>query len=316
MALPADPSSIIEVPGPWQHRYVAANGARFHVAEARPAGDGSDGPRPLVLLLHGFPEFWWTWRDQLPALAARGYRAVAMDLRGYGGSDKPPRGYDPITLAGDVAGVVKALGERRAVVVGHGWGGYVGWAAAALHPREVTALCAVSAPHPRDMLSALRSPAGRRAVAHVLAAQVPFLPERRISRPSSSYVADHLRSWSGPTAAFPGEEAIGRYDAALRLWPASHCALEYHRWLFRSRLRADGRHFDAVMAPPVAVPVCVVDGDEDRVLSRRLRRRSWSRVAGALQEHTLPGVGHFPHEEDPTGFTTVLLEWLEGLPPA
>ena len=105
MAEPARPSTDpIEIPGPWQHRHVAANGARFHVAEAGPA----DGP--LVLLLHGFPEFWWAWRDQLPALAAAGYRAVAMDLRGYGGSDKTPDGYDPVTLAQDVSGVVKALG--------------------------------------------------------------------------------------------------------------------------------------------------------------------------------------------------------------
>ena len=122
----AHPSDPVEIPGPWQHRHVAANGARFHVAEAGPPHG------PLVLLLHGFPEFWWTWRDQLPALAAAGYRAVAMDLRGYGGSDKTPNGYDPVTLAQDVAGVVKTVGGRPAVLVGHGWGGYVGWATAAL----------------------------------------------------------------------------------------------------------------------------------------------------------------------------------------
>src|SRR4051794_41390590 len=74
-------------------------------------------------MLHGFPELWWSWRHQLPALADAGYRAVAMDLRGYGGSHKTPRGYDPITLAQDVSGVVKALGERSAILVGPGWGG-------------------------------------------------------------------------------------------------------------------------------------------------------------------------------------------------
>ena len=133
MARPGDVARAVEIPGPWTHRYVAANGARFHVAEATdPSADG-----PLVLLLHGFPEFWWVWRAQLPALAEAGYRAVAMDLRGYGGSDKTPRGYDPVTLAQDVSGVVKALGERSAVVVGHGWGGYAAWATAVLHPREV-----------------------------------------------------------------------------------------------------------------------------------------------------------------------------------
>ena len=94
---------------------VAANGARFHVAVA---GEG-----PLVLLLHGFPTFWWTWRHQLPALAAAGHRVAAMDLRGFGASDKPPRGYDPRTLAEDVSGVIRSLGDRDAVVVGQGLGG-------------------------------------------------------------------------------------------------------------------------------------------------------------------------------------------------
>ncbi len=106
--------SAVYVDGPWTHRELTSNGARFHLAEL---GEG-----PLVLFVHGFPQFWWTWRDQLTAFAEAGYRAVAMDLRGFGGSDKTPRGYDPTTLARDVIGVIKALGEPNAAVVGHGWG--------------------------------------------------------------------------------------------------------------------------------------------------------------------------------------------------
>jgi len=92
----------VYIDGPWTHRSVSANGTRFHVAER---GDG-----PLVLLLHGFPEFWWAWRHQLISLSEAGFRAVAVDLRGYGGSDKPPRGYDLITAAADAAGLVRSLG--------------------------------------------------------------------------------------------------------------------------------------------------------------------------------------------------------------
>ena len=103
--MPAEPD--IEINGPWTHRDVTANGTRFHLATL---GEG-----PLVLLLHGFPEFWWTWRHQLIALAEAGYRAVAVDLRGYGGSDKPPRGYDLITAAADAAGLISALGEANAM---------------------------------------------------------------------------------------------------------------------------------------------------------------------------------------------------------
>jgi pimeloyl-ACP methyl ester carboxylesterase len=236
-----------------------------------------------------------------------------MDLRGYGGSDKTPNGYDPITLAQDVSGVVKALGARDAVVVGHGWGGYVGWATAAQHPREVSALCAESAPHPLTMLKAMRLGAGLDALRHVLAMQLPMLPERRLADPETGFLREHLQAWSAPASAFPSDAEVATYQRAISLWPASHCALEYHRWLFRSRLRADGRRFTALMRPPVRQPVCLVLGEEDRVIPSAGIAGSRSHVRGALAEHRIPGAGHFPHEELPSGFTSVLLSWLAGL---
>jgi pimeloyl-ACP methyl ester carboxylesterase len=295
----------VELPGPWQHRHVAANGARFHVATAGPA----DGP--LVVLLHGFPELWWAWRHQLPALGEAGYRTVALDLRGYGGSDKTPVGYDPLTLAQDVASVVKALGARDAVLVGHGWGGYVGWAATALHPAQVSALCTLSAPHPLAALGALRRGRGGHAVRHLLAMQVPMLPERRLADASSGFLAGHLRTWSARGSAFPGPAEEATYQRAISLWPSSHCALEYHRWLVRSRLRADGRRFGAAMRPPVRQPVCSIVGGEDRFVPLV---GSGDRVRGPFTEHVLAGVGHFPHEEDPARVTELLLGWLRRLP--
>jgi pimeloyl-ACP methyl ester carboxylesterase len=268
---------------------------------------------PLVLLLHGFPEFWWAWRDQLPALAEAGYRAVAMDLRGYGGSDKTPRGYDPLTLARDVAGVVKALGERSAVLVGQGWGGYVGWATAALHPREVSALCAVSAPHPRVMLQGLRTSQGWPAFGHVLSMQMPMLPERKLSDPRSGYLHRHLVRWSSPVSAFPDDDVSATYQRAFDLWPAPHCALEYHRWLVRSRFRFDGRHFSQLMARPLAQPVCLLRGGDDPAMPARLQAGSVSYVDGPCHSVELPGTGHFPHEEDPPAFNAALLAWLRSL---
>lgn len=315
MPLPSDPAGAVEVPGPWQHRYVAANGARFHVVEAVRADVGTRPP--LVLLLHGFPEFWWTWRGQLPLLAEHGYRAVAMDLRGYGGSDKPPRGYDPLTLARDVVGVIKALGERDAVVVGQGWGGYVGWTAAALSPEHVRGLCAVGAPHPLEMLpllpSSIGSAGGLRVLGHLTSAQAPFVPERRLSQPESRYVAEHLRRWSSPRSDFPDDDTAARYHEAMSLWPAAHCALEYHRWLVRSRLRGDGRRHNALMGPALTVPVCLVQGADDPVAPARGAARSRQRVAAPASVHVIADAGHFPHEEQPAAFDAVLLAWLETL---
>ena len=302
--MPAEP--VIQITGPWTHRSVSANGARFHVA--------SMGEGPLVLLLHGFPEFWWAWRDQLPALAAAGYRAVAMDLRGYGGSDKTPRGYDPLTLAQDVSGVVKALGGSPAVLVGHGWGGYVAWATAAQHPREVAALCAVAAPHPSQMISLLHQGYRVGALRHVLAMQVPWVPERRLADPGSGFLRDHLRSWSATESGFPTDDVLATYQSAMSLWPSSHCALEYHRWLLRSRVRADGRRFNRLMRPPLSQPVCSIAGSDDQALPKGTPGASGEHVTGPFESHLLPGVGHFPHEEDPAGLNVVLLDWLARLP--
>src|ERR1700746_338521 len=139
--------ALVQIGGPWAHRSISANGTRFHAAEA---GDG-----PLVLLLHGFPEFWWTWRHQLAVLPEAGSRAVAVDLRGYGGSDKPPRGYDLITAAADAAGLIRALGEANAVVIGHDWGGLAAWTLASYFPKSVRRLAVVSMAHPLQLRTAL-----------------------------------------------------------------------------------------------------------------------------------------------------------------
>ncbi|MDP9443705.1 MAG: alpha/beta hydrolase [Actinomycetota bacterium] len=290
--------------GPWRHRYVAANGARFHVAEAGPA----DGP--LVLLLHGFPEFWWAWRRQLPVLAALRYRAVAMDLRGYGGSDKTPRGYDPATLSRDVVGVVRSLGARRAVLVGQSWGAYIAWTTAALHRSLVRGLAAVAAPHPLAMLS--RPPLG--LVHHLLSMQPPVLPERRIMADQAVYVETLLRRWSAPGSGFPDAEAAGRYRGAMSVWPSPHCALEYHRWVVRSRLRRDGRWFVDAMRRPVTAPVLEVVGAHDPVVRRAQLARSPVHVDAPYAVHTVDDAGHFPHEEQPEQVNAVLLEWLQQLP--
>ncbi len=300
---------MTRVEGPWTHRDVAANGARFHVAEL---GDG-----PLVLLLHGFPEFWWAWRRQLTVLAAAGYRAAAMDLRGYGGSDKTPRGYDPMTLTDDVAGVIRTLGVASGVVVGQGWGGYVGWATAAHHADCVDALAAVAAPHPTELLRTPLRLATRGPLSHLAAMQLPWLPERRIRRPA--YIARHLRRWSSPDSAFPSSDEVARYAEAFAGWPSPHCALEYHRWLVRSRLRADGRAFARLMRPALSLPVLQIVGADDPAISHTAVRRSARHVAadGTHQVDIVDRAGHFPHEEQPEVFNARLMDWLlEAAPPS
>jgi len=300
-----DPEGVVYVEGPWTHRDVAANGSRFHIAEM--------GRGPLVLLLHGFPTFWWTWRHTLPVLADAGFRAVAMDLRGYAGSDHPPRGYDPFTLSADVTGVIRSLGERDAVVVGHGWGGLLAWTAAVTHAEAIRAIAPVSMPHPRRLRAALLGdPSQRRASSYAFGFQVPATPERDLLEDGAAKVATMLHEWSA-TPTFPDDEAAATYRAAMLVLNTAHCALEYDRWALRSVPRPDGIRFANRMKAPILAPVLHVQGSADPTVLPSSARGSETYVTGPYEYADMVGVGHFPHEEDPTAFNTVLLDWLSAL---
>jgi len=299
-----DPSSV-RIPGPWTHREVSANGIRLHVAEI--------GTGPLVLLLHGFPEFWWAWRHQLPALAALGRRAVAVDLRGYGDSDKPPRGYDLWTLSGDVAGLVRALGERQADLVGHDWGGVLSWCTAALHPRVVRSVTVLAAAHPRAMGQALMlDPAQRAAARYLVEFQAPWLPERRLTRDGAVLVEQILRAGAGRQWCSSSEftEVARRYREAMRIPAAAHCALEYYRWVGRSQLRFDGRRLSRAVDRAIRVPVLQVQGLDDPYVLAATARRSASWAGAGYRYEVLPGVGHFVQQEAPQRTTALLTEFL------
>ncbi|MFW6033615.1 MAG: alpha/beta fold hydrolase [bacterium] len=292
----------VDVPGPWEHRRVGANGARFHVAVL---GDG-----PLVVLLHGYPEFWWAWRHQIEPIAEAGWRVAALDLRGYGGSDKTPRGYDPATFTADVAGVIRTLGARDAVIVGHDWGAYIAWAMAVIRPTHVRAVAALSMPHPLVLRRGLLR--GRHA-RHLVGIQLPMVPERQLVGGDAAHVEALLRHWAAPDSKFPDPEAAARYRAAMSLWPAPHCALEYQRWAVRSLFRVDGRRFARRMAEPISAPVFQIHGGADRTIPPQTASRSSGHVTGPYRWLRLEDVGHFPHEEEPDRVTAALLDWLPTL---
>jgi pimeloyl-ACP methyl ester carboxylesterase len=307
--LPGAPdSSVVLVEGPWAHRIVRANGIALHVAEL--------GAGPLVLLLHGFPQFWWTWHQQLIDLADAGYRAVAVDLRGYGASDKPPRGYDSPTLAADMAALVTSLGASDAMVVGTDLGGTLAWTMAACHPRVVRSLVVLGAAHPLRMRSELRpgaGPAQRRASAYILRTfQVPRRPELLLSR-DSAWVRELFDSWTGPRwRGTPGYVAdVERYAQAMRIHPVSFCAAEHYRWMVRSLLRSDGRRFAAALRAPIAAPVLHLHGDFDTCVLPRTAQGSGQYVTGEYEWRIIDGVGHFAHNEFPDFISGELIRWAK-----
>ena len=285
--------------GPWEHHDVSANGVRLHVAEL--------GTGPLVVLLHGFPQFWWCWRNQLVDLAAAGFRVVAPDLRGYAASDKPPRGYDALTQAADVAGLIRALGERDAVVVGHGWGGHVAWTLAAAHPALVRRLAVISSPHPLRWSAAFTDARQQRAAGPLLRFQLPWHPERWLVADDARNVAALLHNWGGP--GFPDEETERRCRDAMQILSAPHCALEYYRWAVRSVPRADGRRFRTAMSRPISLPTLHIQGALDPCVLPGTAAGSGRYVDGDYRWLLLPGAGHFPHQEQPDAISGAILEW-------
>lgn len=288
------------VAGPWRHREVGANGQKFHVAEL--------GTGPLIVLLHGFPQFWWCWRHQLVDLAAAGFRAVAVDLRGYGASGKPPRGYDALTLSGDVSGLVRALGEQDAVIVGHDWGAFLGWTVATLHPAVVRSLVAISLPHPLDLRRALLRPGPQqRASAYLFGFQVPWRPERALVADGAAYVERRLTEWGGP--GYPTREVATRYREAMLIPGVAHSALEYFRWVLRSQGRPDGARFARSLERRVLTPTLQVQGLADTCTLPVTARHSRARTAGPYELVELDGVGHFPPEEQPAIVSDLIARW-------
>jgi pimeloyl-ACP methyl ester carboxylesterase len=281
---------------------VHANGIRFHVVEAEPPVHSATpvSARPLVVLLHGFGSFWWSWRHQLTGLTNA--RVVAVDLRGYGGSDKPPRGYDGWTLAGDTAGLIRALGHSSATLVGHADGGLVCWATSVLHPRLVRAIATVSSPHPAALrASALtRRDQGRALLPSLLSYQIPLWPERRLTRHDGQALEDMVRSRASVkwVESEDFSTTIDHMRRAIRIPGAAHCALEYQRWAVRSQLRTEGHRFMKSMNQPLRVPLLSLRGDADPyVLANPVQRTE--RYAPHGRFVSMSGAGHFGHEEAP-----------------
>jgi pimeloyl-ACP methyl ester carboxylesterase len=299
-------ASMALVEGPWEHRFVAANGARFHVAE--------QGEGPIVLLLHGFPQFWWAWRHQMSALADAGYRACALDLRGYGASDKPPRGYDTRTSATDVASVLRSLGGMNAVVVGHGWGGWIAWSMPTLQPSVTRAIASLSMPHPRVFRRAsFTSPAQARANAYLAGLQRPFVPERQMTV-HGGYVQRLLREWASPEGVWPSPEEARRYAEAMALPFVGHSAAEYYRWVVRSQARPDGWRFAERMKTPISVPVLHLHGEHDGAVVAESASGSEVYCHGPFERHVVSSAGHFLPEEAPEVVSELLLDWLARIP--
>jgi pimeloyl-ACP methyl ester carboxylesterase len=261
--------------------YVTANGQRLHYVTA--------GAGPLVVLLHGFPEFWYSWRALLPALAPT-HRVVALDLRGYNLSTKPATGYDVATLTTDIRRVIEALGERQADIIGHDWGGALAWVFGMREPDALRRLVIINAPHPALMLRKLRNPAQMRRSAYIAFFQLVGIAERATSADNYGIIWRTFRS-ADPDRAWLDDADIQRFATAIARPGALTAALSYYRQLAR-------RPWAMGVTRVVTAPTLVLWGEQDPYLGIEMLDglEAW---ASDLRIERFPQAGHWLNQQLP-----------------
>ena len=274
--------------------YAQLTDVRLHYVE--------QGEGPLVLLLHGFPDFHYSWRHQMPALAETGFRAVAPDLRGYNLSDKPNRvsDYTLDRLATDIAELIPRIGETSARVVGHDWGGVVGYAAAAWHPDLVERLVVLNAPHPDEYGRGLRNPRQLARSWYTGFFQVPGAPA--VLRARNFTALRNAIKRSATPGAFT-EEDLDAYVAAWAEPRAMESMLAYYR--------AGSRHVFSRRAalPVIEQPTLVIWGEKDQALESFFATPSVDLVADLTVER-LAEATHWVHMDEPAQVNGALLDFL------
>jgi pimeloyl-ACP methyl ester carboxylesterase len=290
-----------------RHQYVAANGLRMHYVEA--------GRGPTVVLLHGFPEMWWSWRYQIPALVAAGFRVVAPDLRGYNETDA--RGpYDLDTLRDDVVALLDATGGEGAkgaevapvAIVGHDWGGVLAWHLAHTRQDRCSKLVVMNAPHPAVFRRVLFGGNVRqiRRSWYIFFFQLPLLPERVLTRRRGETVIRSLRGMAVDKTNF-GREELEPFVQAVEKPGRASAMIGWYRAAFRAGFRGDrsGPRYGQI-----TIPTLLLWGMADTALGHADVVPGTDRYVPGLEIQTLERCGHFIQQEAPHEVNPRLVEFL------
>ncbi len=286
----------------WQHRFVQANGIRMHYVEQ---GEGFP-----VVLLHGFPELWYSWRRQVPALAAAGLRAIAPDLRGYGQTDKPAEleAYDMAHLVGDLVGLLDALGIDKAAIVGHDWGGVVVWSAALMAPQRVERVVGVNTPLlPRSALPPIQAikQSGDNRMQYMVFFQEPGRAEAFFERDLEGALRRFYAGAGGGTEYLSDEEFrvyVEAFGAGGLSGPLSIYRNIDRNWEAAAAL--EGKQ--------VLCPALMVMAEKDPVLRPELTAGMETRVPN-LRKELIRDCGHWTQQEKPQELNRLLVEFLGDL---
>jgi pimeloyl-ACP methyl ester carboxylesterase len=303
-------------PGRWRHEAARINGVDLHYVTVPPdpeAVDHPTGAAPLVVLLHGFPSFWYAWRGQLDALADAGYRVVAPDMRGYNRSSAPPGvdSYRPGELVGDVRGLIEHRGAPQATVVGHDWGGLVAWETAIREPDVVDRLAVLNAPHPAAYEQrVLQSPTQLLRSWYVAAFQLPWVPERLLSAGDYALLERGFEETATPDAFTPAD--VERYRAAMDRTDSLSGPINYYRAMARETIEEGVESllpWEDERDRTVEAPTLVLWGEQDPALEAGLTD-GLERWVPDVRVRRFPDSSHWVHLDASERVTDELQSFL------
>jgi pimeloyl-ACP methyl ester carboxylesterase len=276
----------------WQHEYITSNGIRLHYV--------TQGEGPLMLMLHGFPEFWYSWRHQIPEFA-KDYKVVALDMRGYNESDKPSEqsAYVMEEFIKDVKGVIAGLGYEKCVLVAHDWGGAIAWNFAYAHPEMVERLMVLNMPHPAKFAAGLQTPQQLLKSSYIFLFQLPMLPEWLLQMNDYALLRNAFREMAINKNAF-SEADIEAYKNAAAKPGALTAMLNY----YRNAIGSFAQEWDLL-----TVPTLMIWGESDQALGKELTYGTEEYVQDFRLKY-IPNCSHWVQQERPELVSQYMREFL------
>ena len=280
----------------WHHDFVDLEDIKLHYV--------TQGEGPLMLMLHGFPEFWYSWRHQIPEFA-QDHHVVALDLRGYNDSDKPQgvSSYQMKLLVNDVVKVIQALGYEKCILVGHDWGAVISWFVAENYPQMIEKLIIMNVPHPAKFVEGLKTIRQLLRSWYMLFFQIPRLPEWLISRNNFDLVGKAFSGTAIDKTAFT-EEDLAAYREAAAKPGAITAMINYYRNMF-SGLRGSEQSWSVL-----PMPTLMIWGEDDTALGKELTYGTDDYVE-QFTLHYIPNCSHWVQQEQPKKVNQYMREFLD-----
>jgi len=279
----------------WQHEFIQTNGINLHYV--------TQGQGKLMLMLHGFPEFWYSWRHQITKFS-KDYQVVALDLRGYNDSDKPQavEAYAMTELLEDVKGVITGLGYENCILVGHDWGGAIAWNFAYTYPEMVEKLIILNLPHPAKFKEGLSTPQQLLKSWYIVLFQLPFIPESILQWNDYQAIAAAFKNMAVDKSAFTQEDLEAYKDAAAKRG-ALTAMLNYYRCTFQSMLKSQPQW------SVLNVPTLMIRGEKDTALGKELTYGTETYVSDFRLKY-IPNCSHWVQQEQPELVNQYMREFL------